>query len=318
MKTASRIAAVAGLLLVVAIAVAAAWVELTWRCDYSSTPLPAITASTDPAVIARGEYVATAVAHCAHCHSPDAPRVGPLTGGPVIDAGPFGKFHPPNLTPDLETGIGHRSDAELARALKGAVGHDGALLPMMLIGMGPMDDEDIVAVISWLRTLPPRKSATPPDTWGFVGKALAGRFGPRAGEGPAYVAPGGVSVARGAYLVNGPALCAECHTARDPLEGFRHVGLVLAGDPHPHVDKTDAAFDIYAPNITPDAKTGVLARFTEDAFVARFRAGRAIAGSIMPWESFARLTDDDVRSIYRYLQSVPPVANDIGPTRRAR
>lgn len=300
---------------VVALVAAVASVQLTWRIDYSSVPLPALAASADPAVIARGEYVALHVAHCGHCHSPSAPVIGDLSGGPIIDAGPFGRFAPPNLTSDDDTGLGKRSDGEIARAIRNGVTHDGALAAMMRIGVGPMADEDVVAVLSYLRTLPPVRRASPGDAWGFVAKALSRRFTPRVEPPPAYVAPGGVSVARGAYLANGPALCATCHTARDPMQAMRPVGPPFAGDPHPHKDKTDPAFEIRAPNITPG---GVLAAFDEDAFVARFHAGRALAGSIMPWESFQGLSDDDVRSIHRYLRTLPAAADTIGAVRRAR
>jgi hypothetical protein len=42
-------------------------------------------------------------------------------------------------------------------------------------------------------------------------------------------------------------------------------------------------------------------------------------GSKMPWENFARMTDDDLKSIYRYLAAkVPPSDRNVGPTRRKR
>lgn len=47
--------------------------------------------------------------------------------------------------------------------------------------------------------------------------------------------------------------------------------------------------------------------------MARFRQGRVIPGSPMPWQAFARLAADDLRAIYRYLKAVPPVKNDVGP-----
>ena len=68
-----------------------------------------------------------------------------------------------------------------------------------------------------------------------------------------------------------------------------------------------------APNITNDPTTGRLARFTENEFVARMRAGRAIPGSPMLWQGYQRMDEDDLRAIYRYLQTVPPVVNDVGP-----
>ena len=52
---------------------------------------------------------------------------------------------------------------------------------------------------------------------------------------------------------------------------------------------------------------------SEDEFVARFRAGRAIPGSPMPWQGYARMAEDDLRAIYRYLMTVPPARNDVGP-----
>ena len=56
---------------------------------------------------------------------------------------------------------------------------------------------------------------------------------------------------------------------------------------------------------------------SEDGFVARFRAGRSLAGSKMPWEAFVNLTESDLRSLFRFLQSLPPVRHDVGPSHRA-
>jgi hypothetical protein len=67
------------------------------------------------------------------------------------------------------------------------------------------------------------------------------------------------------------------------------------------------------PNLTPAQNTGRLTHMSEDEFVARFHAGRAIPGSPMPWEQFARMSDDDLRGIYRFLRTLPPVENDVGP-----
>ena len=54
---------------------------------------------------------------------------------------------------------------------------------------------------------------------------------------------------------------------------------------------------------------------SEDAFVARFRAGRVIPHSPMPWHGFQRMSDDDLRAIYRYLKTVPAVHRDVGRRR---
>ncbi len=52
---------------------------------------------------------------------------------------------------------------------------------------------------------------------------------------------------------------------------------------------------------------------SEDDFVGRFRAGRVLPGSPMPWQGFQRMSEDDLRAMYRYLRTVPPVSNDVGP-----
>jgi mono/diheme cytochrome c family protein len=134
---------------------------------------------------------------------------------------------------------------------------------------------------------------------------------------PAHVAEGEISVARGKYLAEGPAVCAGCHTPADPMAGFARSGALFSGAGEADPDPTNASQEIIAPNLTPDPETGHIALWSEDAFVARMRAGRVVKGSSMPWEAFARMTENDLRSLYRYLRTVPPVRRRIGPTVRA-
>ena len=68
-----------------------------------------------------------------------------------------------------------------------------------------------------------------------------------------------------------------------------------------------------SPNLTPDPATSPIGHWPEDAFVARFRKGELIAGTPMPWGAYARMTDDDLRAVYRYLRSLPPASNATGP-----
>lgn len=301
------------------------YVQLTWKRDFSATALPNIKASNDPAVIAQGEYLVHSVAHCSACHIPNdlakkhhlpADRKD-LRGGYEIKAGPFGTFYTANLTPD-PSGIGRRSDPEIARVIRYGVSADGTFAPLMGIAVGPMADEDLVAVVSYLRSLAPIVNETKPDEWGFLAKALSGRFNPKKGVlETKYVPAGGApSVERGAYLANGPADCGGCHSSFDVLNGFALVGARFAGS-NPDPDPTESGYEIVAPNLTPDPETGVLANYTEDAFVDRFKkAVRAVAGSNMPWQNFATMLDADLRSIHRYLMSLPPTKHQVGPSRR--
>lgn len=303
------------------------YVQATWRREFKGTPLPAVEASKDPEVIKRGAYVAHAIAHCSACHQPAetakqkklTSNLDDLRGGFAMEAGPFGTYYPANLTPDPETGIAKLSDAELGRVIRHGVAPNGELDVFMSFAVGPMADEDLVAIISYLRSIPPVKNPTQKDEWGFLAKAISSKFGPKTFTAPPFTKEGGVSVERGLYLAKGPALCFGCHSPYDIMSGFTLAGPEFSGAHEPEPDHDDQKYEVMAPNLTSDPKTGVLANVTEDAFVDRFKkGGRTVLGSPMPWENFARMTDDDLRSIYRYLRTVPPASRATGPTRRLR
>jgi hypothetical protein len=101
----------------------------------------------------------------------------------------------------------------------------------------------------------------------------------------------------------------------DPMAGFAPAGPAFSGAARAEPDPAMPGYEIIAPNITPG---GVPASFSEEAFVARVAAGRTIQGSTMPWEAYARMTEEDVRSIYRYLRTLEPVERDTGPAHRVR
>ena len=77
-------------------------------------------------------------------------------------------------------------------------------------------------------------------------------------------------------------------------------------------DELNSLQEVVTPNLTPDWATGHIVNWTEERFIARFRQGRLIPGSPMPWSSYALMNDDDLRSIYRYLMSLAPVRHDVG------
>ena len=297
-------------------------VTILMRWDRTfDVPYPAIQATTDSATIARGRYLAYGPAHCAACHvAPDdtgALRTGgepPLAGGHTFVIPP-GTFPVPNLTPDSTTGIGRRSDAELARQLRHGVRADGrAAVPFMTAQNA--SDEDLVALISFLRSQPPVRHAVPDRLPSFVGKAVFAfvmkPIGPRAT--PPATTPVGPTVERGAYLANGLAACVGCHTARSMVTGAFTGPEFAGGAPEPL--EGDPTRVLTPPNLTPDPETGRITAWSEDAFVARFRGPRIIRESYMPWEFFARMSDDDLRAIYRYLRSLAPVRNETGPSIR--
>ncbi len=286
-------------------------------------PLPALTASTDSVVIARGRYLAYGPAHCAACHVAPGDSVALRTGAqPPLSGGyafviPPGTFHVPNVTPDVATGIGGRTDAELARTLRHGVRADGrAALPFMTAQ--DASDEDLVALISFLRAQPPVRHEVPAHAPNLLGKGVLAFMvtpvGPQVT--PPATTPTAVSAERGAYLANGLAACVGCHTERSMATGA-YTGPLFAGGTPTQVP-ADPSKVVVPPNLTPDSATGRIASWSEDAFVARFRTGKTIPESHMPWEFYARSSDEDLRSIYRYLMSLPPVRHETGPSVRPK
>ena len=310
----------AGLAFVLLIAVAALAVYVASRQNLRFTaPEPQVSASTDSAVVARGQYVVRVVGDCAACHAAMDQKKAyaegadvPLSGGYVFKIPP-GEFHVRNITPDPETGIGGTSDGAIARALRFGVGHDGrALLPFM--EYQGLSDEDLVAVISYLRSLPPVRNPVPDHHYNLLGNVvratvLANPVGPK--ETPPRQSPRGATVETGRYLAGSVANCWACHTTRNQATG--QLTGPLYGGTSGFTDDSQAGRTWNPPNLTPDPKTGRTAIFTEDQFVARFRAGRVIPGSPMPWQAYRLMTDDDLRAIYRFLKTLPPVVNDVGP-----
>jgi mono/diheme cytochrome c family protein len=282
-------------------------------------PYPEVAASSEASVLERGRYVVRDLAGCASCHGDPAQRAAyangadvPLSGGFLFDIPP-GQIYTSNLTPDTETGLGNVPDRAIARALRYGVGHDGrALLPFM--EMQGLSDDDLQAVVSYLRRQPPVRHPVPSHQFTLLGRVvkatlLAKPVGPA--TPPLARAPRGPSVETGRYLVESVALCWACHTARSQVTGAL-TGPRFGGTTG-FTESDDPGHSWSPPNITSDPETGRLGRLSEDQFVARFRQGRLIPRSPMPWQAFSRLAEEDLRAIYRYLKSVPPVKHDVGP-----
>lgn len=71
----------------------------------------------------------------------------------------------------------------------------------------------------------------------------------------------------------------------------------------------------YTANITPDQKTGI-GLWTEDMFIGAMRTGKQMGNGRpilppMPWNWYAKMTDDDLKSIFMYLKSIPPIDNAV-------
>jgi len=306
-----------GFIIVIFILGLISFVSFTWKKKFDIA-LPEIKASTDSAVIARGKYLAYGPGHCATCHMPmdkyTAVENGleiPLSGGWELDIPP-GTYRAPNLTPDMETGIGKFSDGQLARALRHSVKHDGSILfPFM--PFQEMSDDDVTALVSFLKSQPAVKNNIKNTEYKFLGKAILA-FGAMKPAQPKSTPPKSVAIDTtieyGSYIANTVANCVGCHTERD-LKTGEFTGKPLAGGFRMPPDPFSKGYSFMTPNITPDAETSRIASWTEQMFVDRFRKGRMIEGSPMPWGAFSRMNEVELKAIFRYLNSVAGVKNKI-------
>lgn len=305
------------IVLLVVAGAAVIFVLATWDKKFDA-PMPAFKASTDPAVIARGKYLAYGPAHCASCHIPmdkiPAMMKGeevPLSGGWEISIPP-GTFRAPNLTPDPETGIGKFTDGELARALRYSVKHDGSVL-VPFMPFQEMSDADVTAVISFLRSQPAVHNEVKPRELTFLGKAVVA-FGMIKPQGPKNTPPATTAIdttaAYGSYIANSVSNCVGCHTDRD-LKTGAFTGVPFAGGFKMPPDAFSQGYGFITPNLTPDKETGIMATWSQQTFIARFKGGRIHKGSAMPWENFAKMDEVELKAVYAYIQGLKPVRKKI-------
>ena len=238
----------------------------------------------------------------------------PLAGGGSFQL-PIGTIHVPNITPDEATGIGHRADGELARAIRFMVRPDGRAMVPFMEEQG-LSDDDLVALISFLRSQPAVARAVPDHRFNLVGKAIMAFVlkptGP-ATTPPAASPPESDTVARGAYVADAVAGCAGCQRKRSHMDGS-YQGPRFAGGGE---FEGDSGMMFVSPNLTP-ARAGRITGWTEDQFVARFRAGPLLPHTPMPWTAFQRMSDADVRALFRYLQTLALQEVDPGPSMKRR
>lgn len=291
------------------------------RIDVPATP--------PPEMIERGRYLADNVTICTTCHSE---RDWRYYGGPYVEETyghggedftelflfPDGtRLESTNLTP---SGVGDWSDRALGRAITGGIDPDGEMIFLMMpfYQYRFMARPDLEALVAYLRTLPEHESEVAERElkyrvlddvgWMFVAPPALQADVP--GEPR--------SARRGKYLAN-LASCRWCHTSTDVL-GFPVPGTEWAGGMGFPVPEPGGGW-VFSPNITPDEETG-LGRWTEEQFIARFRASSRDAvhaaqlggggfNSPMAWSAYSGMSDDDLAAIYAFLMRRPKVRNEV-------
>jgi mono/diheme cytochrome c family protein len=244
---------------------------------------------------------------CAECHATPKQEDKTRLGGGLALKSPFGTFYVPNISPDLKDGIGSWSEASFVTALQKGTSPDGRhyypALPYT--SYQRMRREDLRDLFAYLKTLPPVQGKVrdhdlpiylrwrrPIGAWKIL--FLDGREFTADTTKPA-------QWNRGAYLVNGPGHCAECHSPRNFLGGIIATQR-FAGGPNPDGEG-------WIPNIT---QAGI-GDYSEKDIALILDTGETPSGDSVGAQMAAvvrttgQLSPEDRAAIAAYIKSLPPL-----------
>ncbi len=284
----------ASLLALIVIAIASVYVVSNKRINKSyEIEVAVLDIPSDEEAIARGEHVAI-IRGCLGCHTKNG------AGETFIDAAIIANLYSSNLTSG-KGGVEDYTDEDWIRAIRHGVAPSGkALLFMPSHEYTVLGKEDLAALIAYFKSLPAIDNELPKNKVGPLGRILylSGQFPlipaekidhevalPQAPEAK-------VTVSYGEYLATS---CIGCH-------GERYSGGAIPGTPPDTLVPT---------NLTPHEATG-LGTWSEEDFFTALREGKLPDGSeinpFMPWRDTAEMTDNEIKALWLYLQSLPALA----------
>jgi mono/diheme cytochrome c family protein len=249
---------------------------------------------------------------CTSCHATPNQDDKSRLGGGVALKSPFGTFYAPNISPDPNDGIGRWSEADFVTAMvKGTSPTGEHYYPAFpYTSYQRMRYDDLRDLFAYLKTLPPVQGRARGHDLPFpftIRRLLGGwKFLFLSGE-PFKPDPGkDAAWNRGAYLVNGPGHCAECHSPRNRL-GAIIASQRFAGGPDPEGDG-------WVPNITQKG----LSSWSQEHIATLLKTGDLPDGDSVGGNmgkvvgSMRQLGADDRAAMAAYIKSLPPVE---GPKR---
>jgi mono/diheme cytochrome c family protein len=247
---------------------------------------------------------------CRSCHrpGPELANVEPsLPAGGTPLKTPIGVLYPPNITPDPETGSGKWSDLDFVNAVQRGISPEGRhYIPAFPYpSYAHMRTEDVLDIKAYLATLTPVKSPDKPQDipLPFVVRRGIGIWKYLGLEASPIVSDPNQSASwnRGAYLVNGPGHCGECHTPRT-LFMTSDESRFMAGGPHPEGrGKVPSLLDLIGRKRYKDVKDLASAlQYGETFGYENISAG----GMGQVQTNISKLPEADIAAIAEYLVSL--------------
>jgi mono/diheme cytochrome c family protein len=266
-----------------------------------------ISAQTQNEIIARGTYLADGILGCGNCHTPKSENAEAISdmkfAGAFVIEEPGVNAYASNITMDIETGIGSWSDAEIIRGIRDGIRPDGTLIgpPMPSPFFRDMSDNDVRAVVAYMRTIEPVSNVVPTSEYTIP---LPPAYGPPVGEIPDISRDD--SLTYGTYLAVTLGHCIECHT---PMIQGRHDFTRTNEGGRVFPDLFNLGHTVVSRNITPHPELGI-GDWTDGELKRAITRGisrdgrQHLAGMAYPY--YATMTDEDLDAIIVYLRSVPP------------
>jgi len=300
-------------LLRVGVAAAAGLVFTATGASYAHAADAPLKTNATPALIERGKNLAVA-GDCIACHS-TAGR--PEYSGGLAIASPLGKIYSSNITPSVKAGIGSYTFEQFSRAVRAGVRADGShLYPAMpYTAYARLTDDDTAALYAYfMHGVAASDTPAPPTKLPFpfnIRLSMA-VWNALYLDGKPYVADKSKSVEwnRGAYLAQGLAHCATCHTPRNFLMA-EDVSQSLRGG---------SLGTWYAPDITPGALSrGGWDQAALQAYLATGHApnGATAGGPMLEAinKSFSQMAPADIKAISVYLTDAAGASSAVGAAR---
>ena len=287
---------IGGLLVVLAVAATIVYFSSNSRLSktYAVSARP-VAIPAGAAALARGKHLAM-TRGCNDCHGKD------FAGNKVIEDGAMGRLHAPNLTRGKGGRVASFSDEDWIRSIRHGVGPDKrGLFIMPAEEYQHFSDDDLGALIAFLKTLPAIDRERVPTSLGPVSRVLlatgkmklAAETIDHPNVRPASIAPA-INAEYGRYVA---ASCTGCHGTN--FSG----GKIEVGPPNwPH-----------SANLTPhpDSRLG---KWTEAEFIKTLRTAKRPDGSelnpVMP-RVFGEMDDVELKALWAYFKTLPPVATGI-------
>jgi mono/diheme cytochrome c family protein len=306
-------------------------------CDGEDPAATPDAGPTQEEILARGRYLVNDVGQCSFCHTPrlqdgslDQTKLfsGTLLGDLDPSNPDVGLIYTRNLTPHA-TGLLNASDADIMRVFREGKRTDGKfLVPVMPYWIFTnMTDDDLHAIIAYLRSLVPVDNLVPPNQPPFDN--LPGASPPIQDSQipmPKADYPNQEEALKGRYIAGKAGLCVDCHTPsfalddpdlfvfliqRDKLfQGNRAMPKEQLGyftDDYPAI--------IFTANVTSDVETGI-GRYSVTELANIFNTGQDKEGDFLcapthgsPNAPYAALKAEDKLSVAHYLLSIEAVTN---------